>query len=227
MEDDYLDLERSVREGQQSLQYEYSQRYGSTQGTVTEVKVGSNAFESVIKESLLKAEDEVLVSSSELIFRLHLEEIIKDLRLKDVSINALCPPLPAVDNGVSSGLSGELVGLGVNARVVKSIPSRYLIVDNRSVSLFLDGYGGETCVQIQSASLCQVLRESFIITWESSRPLTENHKNHMLNGDGMNNLNLNGMNNLDLNGINNLNPNGMNPSNYPSNANLPVHKFRL
>ena len=181
MEDDYLDLELRIRDGLQNLQFEYSQRYNKTQGTVTEVIVGYNAFERVIKENLLRAEDEVLVSSSELISQLHLEQLIKDLRLKGVSINAICPSLPATDNGISKGLIGELAGLEVKIRVSESIPSKYVIVDNRSVSLFIDGYECETCVQIQSAALCQVLRESFMLKWETSRTLTQDHKNHIVN----------------------------------------------
>lgn len=180
IEDDCLDLESSIRAGLQNLQAEYSQRYGNTQGTVTEVIVGSEAFESAVKKNLLKAQNEVLISSSELISRLHLEELIKDLLLKGVSINAICPRLPVADNGVSNGLLDELAGLGVNARVLDSVLSKYIIVDNQNVSLFLDGYEEETCVEIQSAMLCQVLRESFILNWGNARTLTQNHKNHTL-----------------------------------------------
>jgi sugar-specific transcriptional regulator TrmB len=181
MEEDYLDLELRIREGLQNLQFEYSQRYDNAQGTVTEIMVGSNSFERVIKENLPRAEDEVLISSIELISRLHLEELIKDLRLKGVSINATCPRLPATDNGISKDLIGKLEGLGVKIRVLESIPSKYLIVDNRSVSLFIDGYEDETCILIQSPALCQVLRESFMLKWETGRTLTQNDKNHALN----------------------------------------------
>jgi len=181
IEDDYLDLERKIGEAMQSLQFEYDQKYEKTQGIVTKVIFGLNSFERIIKESLFRAEVEVLVSSSDLIFRLHLEESIKDLRLKGVNINALCPSFPAIDNGSSSGLSDELMGLGVNARVSSElIPTKYLIVDNRGVSLFLDGYEDETCVQIQSAALSQMLRGSFMLTWGKGRPLTQNHKKPIL-----------------------------------------------
>jgi len=176
MEDDYLDLEQRIRDGLQNLQFEYSQRYDKAQGTVTEVVIGPAAFERVVKENLLRAEDEVLISSSELISRMKLEEPIKDLRLKGVSINAICHSLPATDNSMSKELIDKLVGLGVKIRVLESIPSKYLMVDNRSVSLFIDGYEDETCIQIQSPALCQVLRESFMLKWETGRTLTQNHK---------------------------------------------------
>ena len=183
IEDDYLDLEHRIREGLKNLELEYSQRYDNTQGTVTEVIVGSNAFENVIKENLLRAEDEVLISSSELVSRLHLEEAIKDLQLKGVRINAISLGLPTAYSGISDGRSDELVGLGVNNQVSESVPSKYIMVDNKSVSLILDSYEQETCVQIQSPALCRVLRESFIQKWEKNRALTQKHKKRMLNLD--------------------------------------------
>jgi hypothetical protein len=165
------------------LELEYSQRYENTQGTVSEVIVGSNAFENVIKENLLRAEDEVLISSSELISRLHLEEAIKDLQLKGVRINAISFGLPSTYNGTFDRRSGELVGPGVNTQLLESVPSKYIMVDNKSVSLLLDSYEQETCVQIQSPALCRVLRESFIQKWEKNRALTQKHNKHMLNID--------------------------------------------
>ena len=183
IEDDYQELEHSIREGLQYLQAEYTQRYGNTQGTVTEVIVGSEAFESVVKKNLLKAQDEVLISSADLISRLHLEEVIKNLSLKGVSINAICPSLQALAKEharVSNGLLDDLVGLGVNVRVLESVPCKYIIVDNQNVSLFLDNCGEETCIQIQSAALCHALRENFMLKWGNSKTLTQNRKN-----DGM------------------------------------------
>ena len=183
IEDDYLDLEHSTREVLQYLQAEYAQRYGNTQGTVTEVIVGSEAFENVVKKSLLKAQNEVLISSSELISRLHLEELIKDLSLKGVSIDAICSSLPSASGGFSNGLGllDELVGLGVNVRVLESVSSKYIMVDNLTVSIFLESYEEETCVQIQSSVLCQVLRENFMLKWGNGRTLTQNHKANTVN----------------------------------------------
>ena len=183
MEDDYLDLETRIREGLKSLELEYSQRYDGTQGTVTEVIIGSDAFESAIKENLLRAEDEVLISSNELVSQLHLEESIKDLQLKGVRVNAISPSLTAEYNRVSDRRSDELVDLGVSTRVLESASPRYIMVDNKSVSLLLDSYEHETCVQIQSPALCRVLRESFIRKWETNRTLGQKHKNHVLNMD--------------------------------------------
>ena len=181
IEDNYLELEHRIGEKIQNLQFEYNQKYGKTQGIVTDVIVGSNAFESVIKVNLLKAGNEVLVSSSELISRLHLEELIKDLRLKGVSINVICPSLPITENGISKRLSDELLGLGVNIRGLESSPLKYIIEDNLNVSLFLGDYEEETYVQIQSTLLCRALRESFMQTWKNGGTLTQNHKNHTSN----------------------------------------------
>jgi sugar-specific transcriptional regulator TrmB len=183
MEEDYLDLEHRIREGIKNLELEYTQRYDNTQGTVTEVIAESNAFETVIKENFLRAEDEVLISSSELVSRLHLEESINDLLLKGVRVNAMSLTLPAAYSGISDRRSDELVGLGANTNVLESFPFKYIIVDNKSVSLFLDSYEQETCVQIQSPALCRVLRESFIQKWEKNRALTQKHKNHIMNVD--------------------------------------------
>jgi sugar-specific transcriptional regulator TrmB len=177
IEDDYLDLEFKIREQLKNLELEYSQRYDSTQGTLTDVIVGSNAFESLIKENLLRAEDEVLVFPSELISRLHLEESIKDLELKGVKINAISLSLPVTYNAISGRHSDELLGLGVSTRVLEAGQPKYIMVDSKSVSLLLDSYEQETCVQIQSPALCRVLRESFIQKWEKNRTLTQKHKN--------------------------------------------------
>ncbi len=185
IEDDYLDLEHRIKDVLQNLQSEYSQKYDKTQGTITGVAVGSSSFESVVKENLSKAEDEVLISSTELISRLHLEEPLKDLQLKGVCVNAICPSLQAANNCISSGHSYELAGLGVNIRVSASFPFKYITMDNKTISLLLDGNEEETCIQIQSAALSRRLREIFMQKWEDSRPLTQNSKNHTQNGNAI------------------------------------------
>ncbi len=135
IEDDYSDLEHRIGEALQNLQFEYNQKYDKTQGIVTSIVAGSKAFESVVKENLFKAEDEVLISSSELIPRLHLEEVIQDLRMKKVCVNMLCSSARVTDNG-GDGVSNLLLDLGVNSRESESIPSKYIVVDSKSVSLF-------------------------------------------------------------------------------------------
>lgn len=182
MEDDYLDLEHRIREGLKNLELEYSQRYENTQGTVSEVVAESDAFENVIKENLLRAEDEVLISSSELVPRLHLEDSVKDLQLRGVRINTMNQRLPPSYNLIPDHHSDEPIGLGVN-KLLESVPFQYVIVDNKSVSLLLDSNERETCVQIQSPALCRVLRESFIQKWEKNKALTKRDKNHMMNMD--------------------------------------------
>jgi sugar-specific transcriptional regulator TrmB len=172
MEEDYLDLEYRIKEELKNLELEYSQRYESAQGTVTDVTVGSNAFEGVVKEHLQRAQDEVLVSSSELISRLHLEESIKDLQLKGVRINAISLSPPAKYDGIFDRSSDEATGFGVNVRLLEPSSPKYIMVDNKSVSLLLDSYQQETCIQIQSPALCRVLRESFIQKWEKNRTLS-------------------------------------------------------
>jgi sugar-specific transcriptional regulator TrmB len=185
IEDDYLDLEHRISEVMHNLQSEYSQKYDKTQGTVTRVLVGSKAFESVVKENLSKAENEVLLSSTELISQLHLEETFKDLQVKGVCVNALSPGLQTANNGFSNGHSEELANLGVNIRVSTSFPFNYITVDNQTISLLLNGNEEETCIQIQSQALSRRLREIFTQKWENGRTLTQNHKNHTAIGNGL------------------------------------------
>jgi sugar-specific transcriptional regulator TrmB len=184
IEDDYLDLEYRIREVLQNLQFEYSQKHNTAQGIVTGIIVGSDEFGSIVKENLLKAEEEVLVSSSDLISQLRLEETIKNLLLRGISINAICPNGPPAKKG-SNGVPNGLLGLGVNTRALGSPPSKFIIVDNKSVSLILNGYEVETCIQIQGTALCRVLRESFKETWGKGGTLAQNHKNKKLNLNGM------------------------------------------
>jgi len=182
MEDDYLDLENKIGEAMQNLQFQYSQKYDKTQGIVTEVIIGANAFENVIKQTLRKAKDEVLFSSSnDLIARLNLQEILKDLRLKGVSINVLCQSFPAADKDVSNGVIEGLLGLDVNIRLSESIYSKYVVVDNQNVLLLVDGQEEETCLQILSSALVRVLREDFINTWVNGKILTQDSNNLAVN----------------------------------------------
>jgi sugar-specific transcriptional regulator TrmB len=182
MEDDYLDLENKIGDALQNLQFQYSQKYDRTQGIVTEVIVGSKAFENVIKQNLLKAKDEVLFSSScELIARLNLEGILKDLRFRGVSINVLCQSFPASDKDVSNGVIEGLLGLDVNIRLSESVQSKYIVVDNQDVLLLVDGQEEETCIQILSSALCRVLREDFINTWVNGKILTQDPNNLAVN----------------------------------------------
>jgi sugar-specific transcriptional regulator TrmB len=184
IEDTYLDLEHSIRDVLQNLQFEYSQKYNAAQGIVTEIIVGSDDFKSLIKENLLKAEDEIFFSSSDLIHQLCLEEIIKNLRLKGISINAICPSLPTAKKSSNGGSNG-LLDLGVNARLFESTPSKFIIVDNKSVSIILYGNEEETCIQIQGAALCRVLRESFKGTLGNGGALNQKHKTKSLNLNGL------------------------------------------
>ncbi len=185
IEDDYSDLEHRIKDAMQNLQSEYSQKHDKTQGTVTGVTAGGNSFESVVKESLSKAEDEVLLSSTELISRLHLEETLKDLQLKGVCINAICTNLQATNNGISNGHSDRLEDLGVNIRLSAPFPFKYITMDNQTISLLLGDDKEEICIQIQSTALCHRLREIFMEKWENGRPLTQNHKNQTLNENGI------------------------------------------
>jgi len=123
IEDDYLELENKTKEALQELQIEYSQKHDAIQGIVNEIRVGDNSFARVIKESLLKAEDEALVSSGEYITQLHLEEVMRDLTSKGVRVRALYAHTRA-SKAMSNGLPNTLLSLGINTRILESVTSK-------------------------------------------------------------------------------------------------------
>jgi sugar-specific transcriptional regulator TrmB len=159
IEDDYMDLEHRIRDVLQNLQFEYSQKYNAAQGIITDIIFENEKFETTIREHLLKAEDEVIVSSSDLISGPSLDETIKDLALKGVSVKVL-----SSNNRVANKLPNipfkGFLSPGVNSRNVESNPLKFVVVDNKNVSLLIECGEQKLFIDIQSASLCKALRES-------------------------------------------------------------------
>ncbi len=181
IEDDYLDLEQKTKEILQDLQLKYNQKTDAVQGVVSEIQIGENSTANLVRESLLRAEDEVLISSGELIIRLCLGELVKDLVSKGVQVSALCSTFPVPANVISEGFHNGLANFGVDTRMLKSNLTKYFIVDNRRVMLIL-GEVEETCIQIEGAALCNVLRESFKEAWEKTKIINyTNRVNHTMN----------------------------------------------
>jgi len=180
IEDNYIDLEQKSREALEELQIEYSQKYDAVQGIVSEIRGENDSFESVFREALLKAKEEVLISSGEYIIQQHLEESVKGLLDKGVRIRALWSNNTATNNGTSN-LPNTLTNLGINTRLLETSLSKYFIVDNKSVMLILGEQEKGTYIQIQGRSLCRVLRESFSSDWEKATPLNYNHNHNKPN----------------------------------------------
>jgi sugar-specific transcriptional regulator TrmB len=159
IEEDYLDLENRIKDVLLNLQFEYSQKYNMGQGIITEIIVGFDKFKSAFREHLSKAEDEVIFSSSDLLSRPSLGETIKDLTAKGVSVTALSPNNRAI-NKVPNGLYNGLSSLGVTTDRIESNPTKFMVVDDRNVSLIIDSDEEEIFVHITGGPLCKALRDS-------------------------------------------------------------------
>jgi sugar-specific transcriptional regulator TrmB len=161
IEDDFFDLELKTREALQTLQLQYSLRYDEIQGVVSEIFDVGSSSESRIRESLLKAEDEVLFSTGEALGRLNIEDLCKVLLERGVKIRAIVS-LSSIKNIEKFD---RLSSLGVNMRQFDSELTKYFVVDDKYVSLLIDGQEDQTWVQIHGHSLCRVLRGKFLQDW--------------------------------------------------------------
>jgi sugar-specific transcriptional regulator TrmB len=168
LEDDFLELELKTKEALLSLQTQYNLKYDIIQGLVSEIFVGSKSFGSRIQESLSKAENEVLISWNGPISGLDTNTVFGELRGRGVSVRAMFPNAAVREKGFLSGLSE----LGVDVRLLETLPSEYVVVDEKNVSLIIEGSSEPTCVQIHGSGLCRVLRERFTEDWEKSKPFT-------------------------------------------------------
>ena len=118
---------------------------------------------------------------------MHLEELVKALKSKGVRVQAVCCTSQANNNGNCNSLLNALASLGVETQLQDSIPSKYFIIDNKSVSLIINEPEEETCIQIQSVALCNILRESFTKAREKARTTNCNHDdNNKLNSNQQN-----------------------------------------
>ena len=175
IDEDYLEFENKTRQAMQELQLEYSQKDEGIQGIVSEIRVGYDSSSVVVRGSLLKAEEEVLISSGELVNKLDLDETIGVLLSRGVSVLALCSNSQEANNDASSGVLSSLEALGVKTRILESISTKYFVVDSKNVLLFLAEPENEACVRIQGKALCHVLRDSFNAAWGNARISSSNH----------------------------------------------------
>ena len=166
IEEDFFDLELKTREALQGLQLQYSLKYDEIQGIVSEIYVGEASFANGIRENLLKAENEVLFSTGDVFGGLQIEDLCGIVLKKGAKIKAIVNSSSAKNNGVLD----RLTDLGVNVRQLNLIPTKYFVVDDKCVSLLIDGPEPETCLQIQGSAMCRVLRERFMEAWENAAP---------------------------------------------------------
>jgi sugar-specific transcriptional regulator TrmB len=166
LEDDLLELELRTKEALLSLQTQYNLKYDLIQGLISEIYVGSTTFCGRIQESVSKAEEEVLISWDGPLSGLNTTAAFGDLISKGVSVRAIFPKISVRDKSYFSIISEQ----GVNLRLLETLPSKYIVVDEKSVSLIIEGLSEPTCVQIHGAGLCKVLRDRFAEEWEKAKP---------------------------------------------------------
>ncbi len=161
IEDDFFDLELKTREALQTLQLQYSLKYDEIQGIVSEIFDGSSSSEGKIQESLLKAEDEILFSTGEVLGRLNNQDLYKILLERGVKIRGIVS-MPSLRNVEKFD---RLSNLGVIIRYTDSQLAKYFVVDDKCASLLVDGHEDQTWVQIHGHILCRVLRGKFMQDW--------------------------------------------------------------
>jgi sugar-specific transcriptional regulator TrmB len=166
IEDDYFELELKTKEALLTLQNQYNLKYDIIQGVVSEIFVGNTSFVNKVRENLLKAEDEVLVSSDGQISGLNEKDLFGSLIGRGVSVRAIFRD----SVGKDTDFFNNLLELGINIRLMEPLPAKYFVVDEKSVSLVIEGSAEPTCVQISSAPLCRVLRERFVEAWDRAKP---------------------------------------------------------
>jgi sugar-specific transcriptional regulator TrmB len=167
LEDDFFELERKIREALLTLQLQYSLKHDNIQGVVSEIFWGSNSFAKGVQENLLKALNEVLISTPRFDIKLHEEDLFKRLLERGVSIKIICSDL---DEGNKDVLN-RLLDLGVSIRVFDALADRYYVVDDKCASIFSGGFGDEICLEVNGPALCRVLKERFAEVWEKARAL--------------------------------------------------------
>ena len=167
IEEDFVDLELKTKDVLQALQFQYNLKYDKIQGIVSEIFVGGASSANGIRENLLKAEDEVLFSTGEVFSSLQIEDLCGIALERGAGIKAVIAQSSTKNNGVLEHLSS----LGVSIRLLDLLPAKYFVVDDKYVSLLIDGYESETCIQVQGSVLCRVFREKFMETWNRALPL--------------------------------------------------------
>jgi sugar-specific transcriptional regulator TrmB len=167
LEEEFIDLEMKTRDVLQTLQFQYNLKYDKIQGIVSEIFIGGASSASKIRENLLKAEDEVLFSTGEFFASLQIEDLFRILLKQGVEIKAVV----AKSSPKSMSAFDQFSDLGVDVRRLDILPSKYFVVDDKYVSLLIEGHESETCIQIQGSALCRVFREKFMDTWDRALPL--------------------------------------------------------
>jgi len=167
LEDDFFELERKIREALPTLQLQYSLKHEGVQGVVSDIFVGGNSFTKSIHENLLKAFNEVLISTSRLDIKLHEEDLFKRLLERGVSLKMICSD---VDEN-SKEILDRLIDLGVDIRVLGAPSDRYYVVDDKCASIFIGRFGEDICLQIHGPAMCRVLRERFADAWDRAKAL--------------------------------------------------------
>jgi sugar-specific transcriptional regulator TrmB len=167
LEEDFIDLELKTKDVLQALQFQYNLKYDKIQGIVSEIFVGGASSAGSIRDNLLRAEDEVLFSTGEVFASLQIEDLCGIVLKRGVEIKAVV----AKSSSKNISILDHLSDLGVNVRRLDLLPAKYFVVDDKHVSLLIDGYESETCVQIQGSALCRVLREKFMETWNRALPI--------------------------------------------------------
>lgn len=169
LEDNVFELAWKIREVLPTLQFQYGLRHDAIQGVIGEIFVGRNSFARSIQGNLLRALDEVLISTSEFDIKLHEEDLFKQLLEHGVTVKVLCSK---VDENAKDVLD-RLINLGVDIRVLDTLEDRYYVLDDKNVFTFIAKFGEEICLQIHGSALCRVLKDRFEETWKKARVMRQ------------------------------------------------------
>lgn len=164
LEEHTLELERKIREALPTLQLQYGLKHDIVQGVVSEIFVGCNSFSRSIRNTLLKALDEVLIVTGKFDVKLHEEDMFKRLLERGVSVRVLCSDV----NKNNKDVLDRLLDWGLNVRVQDAFNDKYYVVDDKYATTFINRSEENIGLQIHGPALCRVLRERFEERWENA-----------------------------------------------------------
>lgn len=167
LEEDFFELERKIRDELPTLQLQYSLKHDIIRGVLSEILVGCNSFAKSIRNTLLKTLDEVLVVTPKFDVKPHEEDVFTRLLERGVSIKVLCSGFEEASEDIVS----RLRDLGAQIRVEEAVKDKYYVVDDKSVSTFINSSGENICLQIHGTALGRVLKERFEERWEQAREI--------------------------------------------------------
>jgi len=167
LEDRTSELRWKIREVLPTLQFQYGLRHDAIQGVVDGIFVGRNSFVRDVQKNLLRALDEVLISTPKFEIKLHEEEMFKQLLKRGVNVKVICSKV----DETTKDIFGRLTDLGLKIRFSDALADRYYVLDDKSAFTFIGRFGEEVCLLVHGPALCRVLKDRFNEAWEQARAI--------------------------------------------------------